>query len=92
MDSDSSISVINFIFTDIRHTTIYAFLWDIFSVPNTVVSRGTPVYNTICAIYVLYFSYALVQYLRSPIMALAYFGCGVNIRSTLHSSFVIHLS
>ena len=43
--SDSSISVINIIFTDIRQTTIStcALLWDIFSVPNTVVSRGTPV-------------------------------------------------
>ena len=42
---DFSTSVIHFIFTDIRHTTIltYALLWDIFSIPNTVMSRGIPV-------------------------------------------------
>ena len=47
IDSDSTISVINFIFTDICHTTIstYTLLWDNFSIPNTVVSRGTPVFT-----------------------------------------------
>ena len=42
IDFDSSKSVIYFIFTDIRHTTIstYALFWDILAVPNTVVYRG----------------------------------------------------
>ena len=47
IDFASSTSVLNLILTDIRHTTIstYALLWAIFSVPNTVVSRGTPVFH-----------------------------------------------